>query len=399
MDREALVRRNIALTNAYHRQPLKHQLRQQLLNMLGALPIPTSKPIQNRLLLIRPDHLGDLLLTTPALHWLRQVKPDLQIHMLVGSWAADVLLENPDIDQVITFPFPGFAKTEKANVQAPYMQLIQAARMIRQIGYSSAIVLRPDHWWGALLAKLAGISHRIGYDLPETRRFLDQRVTWVNEHAVLQNTRLIARAVQQPMPEIADLALNLPITATRREQITHYLDQRGIDQEKPLIIIHPGSGAASKLWNEDSWAWVGATLAEQLEGTLLFTGSDAEAQLIHRIQALTQQQSYSLAGDTNVHTLAALYERAAIVLGPDSGPLHIAAAVKTPSVTLFGPADPAEFGAWGNPARHAIITSTIGCRPCRILDWRGDDPENHPCVREITPAAVLEAARRVINAD
>lgn len=399
MDRDALVRRNRALTEAYHHKALKHQIRQQMMNLLGFLPVPDHRHPQNRILLIRPDHLGDLLLTTPALHWLRQTNPSLEIHMLVGTWSADVLLENPDVDQVITFPFPGFTKSEKASAQAPYVQLLSAARMIRRIGYTSAVILRPDHWWGALLAKLAGISRRIGYDLPETRRFLNETVTLVNEHAALQNARLVAHAAERAMPAATDLALQMFVSDAERQWVTSYLAERGIDQNKPLIIIHPGSGAASKLWNDADWAWVGSTLAEQLEGTLLFTGGDAEAPLIHRIQALMQPPGYSLAGDTNVHTLAALYERATIVLGPDSGPLHIAAAMKTPSVALFGPADPIEFGPWGNPARHAVVTSTIGCRPCRILDWRGDAPENHPCVREIQPSAVLEAAWRVMKAE
>jgi len=104
------------------------------------------------------------------------------------------------------------------------------------------------------------------------------------------------------------------------------------------------------------------------------------------------------AGDTGVGSLAALFERCAIVLGPDSGPLHLAVAAGAPTVTLFGPADPVEFGSWGSSARHAVLSSNIGCRPCRVLDWGGDDPKYHPCVREISTARVLDAARRAMNA-
>ena len=82
------------------------------------------------------------------------------------------------------------------------------------------------------------------------------------------------------------------------------------------------------------------------------------------------------------------------MLGPDSGPLHLAAAVGTPTVALFGPADPVEFGTWGSPEKHIMLWSSIGCRPCRVLDWGGDAPENHPCVREIPVGTVLDAARR-----
>jgi ADP-heptose:LPS heptosyltransferase len=101
-----------------------------------------------------------------------------------------------------------------------------------------------------------------------------------------------------------------------------------------------------------------------------------------------------MVGDTRVGQLAALFARARVVLGPDSGPLHLAAAVGAPTVTLFGPADPAEFGPWGSRQKHFVLTSDIGCRPCRVLDWGDDDPAFHPCVRDINAAQVLDAARR-----
>ena len=81
-----------------------------------------------------------------------------------------------------------------------------------------------------------------------------------------------------------------------------------------------------------------------------------------------------------------------MVLGPDSGPLHLAAAVGTPTVSLYGPADPIEFGPWGPSGRHKLLTSPIACRPCRILDWGDDDLVWHPCLADITVEQVLDAA-------
>ena len=106
-----------------------------------------------------------------------------------------------------------------------------------------------------------------------------------------------------------------------------------------------------------------------------------------------------IAGETSIGQLAALYRRARAVLGPDSGALHLAAAVGTPTVALFGPADPVEFAPWGDPRHHAVVTTDIGCRPCRILDWRHDESEYHPCVRDISVVQVIEAAQRVMRAN
>jgi ADP-heptose:LPS heptosyltransferase len=110
-----------------------------------------------------------------------------------------------------------------------------------------------------------------------------------------------------------------------------------------------------------------------------------------------KQPACVIAGETNISQLAALYARARVVLGPDSGPLHLAAAVNTPTVTLFGPADPVEFAPWGDPHKHIVLNSNIACLPCRIIDWADDDLAYHPCMRDITIGEVLEAARRAAN--
>src|SRR5690606_30205365 len=133
---------------------------------------------------------------------------------------------------------------------------------------------------------------------------------------------------------------------------------------------------------------------EQLGARVVFTGGEHELSMIRRIVQRMTRPACIIAGETHIGQLAALYVRSLVVLGPDSGPLHLAAAVDTPTVSLFGPADPVEFGPWGSPEKHLILASDIGCRPCRILDWADDNPAYHPCLRDITIAQVLTAARQ-----
>jgi heptosyltransferase-2/heptosyltransferase-3 len=139
-------------------------------------------------------------------------------------------------------------------------------------------------------------------------------------------------------------------------------------------------------------------LSDQLECTVVFTGGGHELPMIRNIINQMKHSACVMAGNTEIGQLAALYARALVVIGPDSGPMHLAAAVKTPTVSLFGPADPLEFAPWGARDQHYIITSDIGCRPCRVLDWGNDAPEFHPCVRDITTGRVLDAARRAVQA-
>ena len=395
MDREALVLRNRSMAEAFHAVPLKHQLRRAALQTIAALPIPQQRKSVDRILLIRPDHLGDVLLTTPAIRALRAAHPSAEIHALVGSWSANLLANFSELDVILTLPFPGFTRREKTSLGSPYELVLDSARSLRRIGYGTAIIFRPDHWWGALMTHLAGIRQRIGYNLPDVAPFLTEAIEPVHQHAVLQNARLIEPLTGALKRE--DLPLHYPVDDANRAWVSGYLEEWDVDKGTQLIAIHPGSGTWVKQWDEERWAYVADTLADQLDALVILTGGDHELALCQRIAAHMKHRPCIMAGDTGVGSLAALFERCAVVLGPDSGPLHLAVAAGAPTVTLFGPADPVEFGSWGSPGRHQVLTSNIGCRPCRVLDWGSDDPKNHPCVREITAARVLDAARRAMN--
>lgn len=396
MDRQALVLRNRSMTVAFHATPLKHQVRRALLHTLAMLPrFSRRRSHSQRILLIRPDHLGDVLLTTPAILALRKALPQAEIHALVGPWSARALASYAEVDAVLTLPFPGFSRQPNENLRSPYRMAFTAARHLRRIAYDAAIIFRPDHWWGAMIAHLANIPERIGYDLPDTAPFLTSAVTHQREHAVMQSLRLVEHWSGPLLPEQA--VYHFPTTDTDRSYIDGYLQEWGIPSTQPIFCIHPGTGTWAKHWPEENWSVVADTLIEQLGARVVFTGGEHELSMIRRIVQRMTRPACIIAGETHIGQLAALYVRSLVVLGPDSGPLHLAAAVDTPTVSLFGPADPVEFGPWGSPEKHLILASDIGCRPCRILDWADDNPAYHPCLRDITIAQVLTAARQAAS--
>ncbi len=141
-----------------------------------------------RVLYIKPDHLGDLLLATPVFQALRESYPAAEITALVGPWSQAVLARNPDIDRLLTCPFPGFerAKLERqpallrrlSSLARPYALLAKYALLLRAHRYDVALVGRDDHWWGAALAMLAGVPVRVGFAVPECRPFLSEELPW-----------------------------------------------------------------------------------------------------------------------------------------------------------------------------------------------------------------------------
>ncbi|MCY4019786.1 MAG: lipopolysaccharide heptosyltransferase II [Chloroflexi bacterium] len=396
MDKETLARRNLNKAQTLHQPSALHSIRGLFLSFLAKAPIPPQRARSNRVLVIRPDHLGDALLMTPALQFVKRERPETELHVICGAWAAELLARFDEVDVVLTLDFPGFQRQGASPTRNPYLQALDSARMLRRIGYDSALIMRPDHWWGAMLAFLAGIRERIGYDNANVAPFLTGRLPHQHEHAVMQNLHLVQFWLGADDDQSGELSL--PVDPADIAAMDQLLSDRQIDIAQPIVCIHPGSGMPSKLWQSDKWAKAADQVSQRHNVAIIFTGSSAEKTLIDDIAGRMRAKSCSVAGETSAGQLAALYRRACAVLGPDSGAMHVAAAVQTPTVTLFGPADPLEFAPWGDRRKHAVITSPIACRPCRILDWRDDPLAFHPCVRDISVSQVLEETRRVLGA-
>ena len=393
MDRQALAERNNRLAEALRQRTAKQKLRDKLLAALARMPIPASGAGSGRLLIIRPDHLGDALLSTPAIQAIKRRHPRLSIHALCGPWSAPALAHYAEIDQILTIDFPGFQRPPQPPHNA-WQLAWHSARHLRRIGYASAIVMRHDHWWGALVAYLAGIQERFGYDIASVAPLLSHAQPFEHQHAVLQNMRLARRWTGEMTAD--EIQLRFPVQDNDRHVIDGKLGEWGMTAAE-LVCIHPGAGMRSKLWHAGKWARVADQLVERHDVSLVFTGTRGEANLIDAIMARMTTGRAIKAGETTVGELAALYERSRAVLGADSGALHLAAAVNAPTVALFGPADPLEFAPWGDPGRHIALTAEIGCRPCRILDWASDDPAWHPCVGDISIEQTLHAAETALS--
>lgn len=396
-DYGALAQHNQQLAQARHARTQREQIRSLILRGLATVPIPAGRSDGRTILLIRPDHLGDVLLTTPAIQALSHAMPDARLVALVGPWSAGIISVYPEVDLTLTIPFPGFSRHPVRTTPRPYVAAWQWANKLRRLQASSAVIFRPDHWWGGLLAQLAGIPERIGFDTPDLAPFLTHNYPLDNRHAVEHNMTLVSRWVKQAA--INPVPLSFPVAAEDRKTVHTLLETAGLPAGTPRVIIHPGSGTQIKQWPPAHWARVADHLAAKWGAPIIFTGTDHEIPLVQTILGMMAAPGISLAGETNVYQLAALYEGARVVLGPDSGPLHLATALHTPTVHLFGPADPVQFGPWGDPQRHAVLTVDIACRPCRIIDWPGATPAEHPCVRDIEPDDVTAAALRVAASD
>jgi ADP-heptose:LPS heptosyltransferase len=365
---------------------------------------PVSKT--PRILLVRPDHLGDMLLVTPVLDALKAHAPDAHITMMVGPWASEIVARHPAIDRLISCPFPGFLRAPQKAL-APYFLLFKTARKLRRGHYDLAINLRSDFWWGAALLYLTRVPRRVGYAVAPGTPFLTHSLPLQTpELATVSNLRLVSAGLEllgaQPLAEPytpAAYPLRFEPTVEECSWVTERLRKEGIDAETPVVIIHPGSGAAVKLWRAGAWSHVADTLNRALTTStparIILTGSKGERPLLAEI-AQGMDTPPVMISDATVGQLAALLGRAMLVLGVDSGPLHLAVSQGTPTVVIFGPTDARIFGPWGEAQRHIVVASKLRCPscpfiPCGRLDFQPDELAAHPCVRQVPEKAVLTA--------
>jgi heptosyltransferase-2/heptosyltransferase-3 len=409
------------------RQERRERLRQGVLRLL-ALPRHlnrhhTHPASPNRILFIKPDHLGDVLFATPALRLLRHCLPNARVTAIVGPWARVILANNPHLDTILTLPFPGFDRhASQRAMWYPYALLLRYAALLRQGEFDTALIGRDDHWWGAMLALYAGIPRRIGFDVPLCAPFLTTALPWNAHDHVAQQAIAMANVVNAMagQGEHKDTVDSADSNASRWPLLFHpspadkqwaqtWLQSRGIavgekhhDTSPPLLVIHPGTGGMTKHWIAERWAAVANILAARFGMRVVVTGGPGEEQLVAAVAAaataaISDPAPLTIANEMTIGQMAALFGHAAVVLGVDSGPLHIAVSQQTPTVHLFGPSDMQRFGPWGDHHRHRPVRAGEWCSPCHTFSHchRGLSPP--PCMDTISVAQVVEAAGKIIE--
>ncbi|GIW06252.1 MAG: glycosyl transferase [Dehalococcoidia bacterium] len=363
--------------------------RRRALRLIGALPWPVRRPTPiTRVALLRPDHLGDLVLAAPAIARLCAALPEAEVHLWVGPWAEPVAQGIGGVT-LRTLPFPGFERAPKRSVIGPYRRLAADVVRLRAERYDALVILRFDHWWGALLARLAGIPVRLGYDQADVAPFLSHRVRYrPGLHETLQNTRLIDRLIR--------LAGSVPPAKPPERPALAFVDEvppEGLPER--FAVIHPGAGSPVKRWRTERYAAVAHWLEER-GIAIVVSGSEAERALVEETLAALPVPARPLVG-LPLPRLAAALRRATLAIGPDSGIMHLASSVGTPTVRLYGPVDPRAFGPWAAPDSH-VVASRFPCAPCNRLDWTERDLPMHPCVFDLPVAPVIAAIERVLPA-
>ncbi len=350
------------------------------------------------ILLIRLRLIGDVVFTTPLLRALRRRYPGARLAYVVEPHAAPVVRENPHLDEVIV--------ASKPDARGRLAADVRLARRLRAARYDVALDLHGGPR-AALLAWATGAPRRIGYTVTGRRWMYTERVDRARalrpRHSVVNQWDLLTPlGFETPDPERDPT--EMPVSGAALRSVADKLAAAGVDPARdPVIVLHVSAGNPFRRWPASSWVSLMTTLLRTDPGRrILVVSGPSEASAAREIGGRARLELGRAPGgvvdsiDFDLAELRALVDVAALFIGGDSGPLHVAGTSPVPIVGLYGPTLAARSAPW-RPARFATESLEPAELPCRPCDQRRCEPGDFRCLGSIAPARVVEASERALS--
>ncbi len=350
----------------------------------------------SKILIVQPSWVGDAVMATPLLRAIRRLYPEAHIAYLMRRYVKPLYAGMPWMDQVITH------RTGKTKSKTGKGMFDLAARL-RAGGFDTAILL-PNSFQSALLCKMARIPRVVGYERDGRSFLLTDRLLPIKQRGKFVPTPLVRyyMGLAHYLGHAQrDYSLQLFVTdAERREAdavlagagVATGLDRPGAGGGTPMVLLNPGANYGSaKLWPAEYFAELADGIVARTGATLLLAGAPKEQPILQAVKSRMKSSAVDLsAHGLDLGSLKEIVRRCDLMVTNDTGPRHIAAAMDTPVVTLFGPTDPRwteiEF------TRERQLSVDVFCGPCQ----KKKCPLDHRCMTRLTPAMALRASLELL---
>ncbi len=343
-----------------------------------------------RILLIKPSSLGDVIHALPVLDALRQGLPEARIDWLISTSLAPLLAGHPHINELVPFDRRRYGKMWRSpRALAGFVEFL---RRLREARYDLVIDLQGLFRTG-FFAWVTGAPVRVGLDPAR------EGASWFYTHQAL-SPGSDAHAVDRycAVLDLLDLTrepshCGLYLTEEDRSDAAAMLGQSGED-ERRLVVVVPGARWETKIWPGQRFVEVIDELQQSGAARCMLLGGPDEQQLCRTIADSCTSSPLDLSGRTSLRQMSALLELADVVLCHDSGPMHVAVALGRPVVCIMGPTNPLRTGPYRRP--ESVVRLDLDCAPC-YLKRLSQCPHGHRCMEELDAARVLTAVRRALR--
>ena len=336
-----------------------------------------------RILVIRTDRIGDVVLSLPVVTALRRRYPKAHLAILVHPDVYQIVEDLPDLDKI------HIDKGDEQSIHG-FFSLIQ---MMRREKFDVAILLHPTLRlaWAVRFARIpirVGTGYRI-YSFLFNKRVYEHRKN-SRRHEVEYNLRLAAEVGA----DVSHVNFGLSILPSATRQVDQLLEEMGVTERKPLVILHPGSRGSALNWPWTHFAQLADRFIKESSAQVAITGGENEHEVIERIIKNSSEKIFNLAGRLNLKELAALFKRADLIVANSTGPLHIGVAVGTEVIGLYPPVTAMSARRWGpyGQSDSFLIPDLPECSHCRgsrCLFWN--------CMALISVEEVWTVARKKLQ--
>ncbi|MFH0840352.1 MAG: lipopolysaccharide heptosyltransferase II [Candidatus Omnitrophota bacterium] len=338
-----------------------------------------------RILLIRTDRIGDVVLSTPAIKAVRDAYPSAYIAVMVRPYARGIVEGNPYLNEVIIY--------DKDSAHKSFLATLFFGLALRKKHFDTALILHPTNR-AHIIVFLAGIPNRIGLDRKMagllTKRIKDKK--FLGEKHELDYTldvlKYIGITAKDKRPYV-------PVKESAENSINIKLAREGYKSNVPLIAVHPGASCPSKRWPAERFAALIDRLKERYNFQAVLISGPADLKDAEALLKGLKTELLDLSGKTSVSELAALFKKCALFISNDSGPVHIASAVGTPCVVIFGRKQPGlSPKRWGPTGeKDMFLHKDAGCKVCLAHNCEN----GFKCLKMITTDDVFGAVSKMIN--
>ncbi len=344
------------------------------------------KPYKN-ILIVRTDRIGDVVLTTPAIEAVRSAFPAARISILVTPETRQIVDGNPSLNEVLIDDKKGVHKG---------LGFFSLIAILRRKKFDLAIIFHTKKR-ANLLCFLAGIPARIGYKNDKFGFLLTQPIADTrsqgSKHEAQYCLDLLESIGVHADNLKSNLKLSIPVKEESQKWAATFLRENNIKESDRFVVIHPGASCVSKRWPAENFSKVVKKLAQSGNKVFLIGGEETK-NISAQILKNAPNAASDLSGSLSLSQLAALLAKSQLLISNDSGPVHMAAAVGAPVISIFGRnqagLSPARWKPLG--ARDIVLHKEVGCNICLAHNC----VVGFECLKAITPEEVLEAVEKIL---
>ncbi len=338
-----------------------------------------------RILIIRIDKIGDLVLSTPVIKAVRDAYPGSYIAAVVRPYTHEIIKENPYLDEVITY--------DKAKNGKGILKNIKFILDLRKRRFDLALILHPKNRTH-IITFLAGIPERVGYD-KKMGALLTKKIPHLKQYGLKHEIDYTLDILRYIGIEPKEKSLYVGTDKSSQKKIDGIFVENGISEDDIIVTIHPGSSCPSKRWKAEHFAKVADSLAEKYKAKIIIIAGPKDNGFGDKTAGLMKAQNMNLSGKTTIPDLVSILSRSHLFISNDSGPVHIACAVGTPTISIFGRSDrglsPARWKPIGK--KDIALHKDVGCEICLSHNCK----LGFKCLEAISTDEVLAAAERILG--